>query len=165
MLSTKLVVIFAIAIIINVQKELLLFLLFYSPLRGLGFGFHANNSIECWLISVPVFILIPFLAKTIVLSPIIIHAFIVLSSISFLLFGPADTPRKPLINKKKRLINKTLLVLISIGYLFSTLFIKSNMIINTIMFACLWQAICVNPLLYKLFHQPFNSYKKYLNTV
>ena len=165
MLCTKLIVIMLIALVLGLFNELMLFMLFYTPLRGLGFGFHANNSLECWLISVPVFIIIPFLAKTLVLSPIIIQIVIITSTIIFLFFAPADTKKKPLINTKKRLINKTLIVLISLGYLLATLLVDNSLLINSLMFACSWQSICVNPLLYKLFHQPFNNYKTYLNEV
>lgn len=166
MLTSKMLVLFGIALILKLQKELILFILLYSPLRGFGFGFHANSSLECWLISIPIFTIIPFLAHSFIIPTIIVQIIILLSTISFLFFAPADTKYKPLINTKKRLINKSLLVIVSIIYLFLTLFIKNSLIINTLMFACLWQAICVNPLLYKLFKQPFNNYKTYdLNAV
>ena len=162
---TKLGTIFILAALFHLLKELLLFLIFYTPLRSLGFGFHANNSIECWIISVPIFLLLPFLAKIIILPNIISIIIMALSTISFLLFAPADTKKKPLINHKKRLINKSLVVIISIFYLYTPLFIQNQVIINTITYACLWQAICVNPLLYALFKQPYNNYKKYIKEV
>ena len=165
MLTTKLLVIFALAIILGLFKELIIFMIFFTPLRGLGFGFHANNSIECWLISLPVFLIIPFLAKTLTIPLYVIHIIILLSTISFLFFAPADSHKKPLINTKKRLINKAIVVIISLIYLFLTILIKNELIINTLMFVSLWQAICVNPLLYKLFKQPFNNYKAYLKEV
>lgn len=162
MLISKMLVAIVVALVFGLFKEFMLFLLFYTPLRSLGFGFHANNSLECWLISIPIFMIFPFLAKTIIISPFIIQIIILLSTISFLFFAPADSKKKPLINTKKRLINKSILVIISLGYLFTTLFLKNNLILNTLAFVCLWQAICVNPLMYKLFHQPFNNYKNYL---
>ena len=55
MISTKLIVVIAVAIYYNIFLEFLLFLILYTPLRGFGFGFHANNSIQCWLISLPVY--------------------------------------------------------------------------------------------------------------
>ena len=165
MLATKLLVIFILAIILGLFKELIIFMIFFTPLRGLGFGFHANNSIECWLISLPVFLIIPFLSRTLSIPLYIIHIIILFSTLSFLFFAPADSHKKPLINTKKRLINKTILVITSLIYLFLTIIIKNELIINTLMFVSLWQAVCVNPLLYKLFKQPFNNYKTYLKEV
>ncbi len=162
---TKMSIYILISIIFGVFKEFLLFLAFFSPLRGFGFGFHAKNSLGCWLVTTPVFACIPILAKNIFIPNLIVHCFIIFAIISFYLFAPADTKSKPLVNKKKRLLNKCIIVLISIIYLFLTLFFKNHLFINTIMFACLWEAICVNPLMYKIFGQPFNNYKTYLSTV
>lgn len=165
MLITKLAIIFGIAICFNLFKELLLFMLFFTPLRGLGFGFHANSSKECWLITIPTFILLPYLAKTLVIPKYLIITIILAAIISFSFFAPADTEKRPLINRKKRIINKLLIILISIVYLIITLVIDNNLFINIIAFCCLWQAICVNPITYKLFHQSYNNYKTYLNEV
>lgn len=165
MLMTKLITIFLIALVLKIYKEFLLFLLLYSPLRGFGFGFHANSSIECWVISTIVFILIPLLSKFIIMPLYIIQIIIVISSIIYLIYGPADTEKKPLINKKKRLFDKAFLVITSIIYLFSTLILKNQIVINLIMFACLWEVICILPITYKLFHQTYNNYKIYLKKV
>ena len=147
MLFTKMGVIILINLVLGLTKELILFLIFFTPLRGFGFGFHAKTNFQCWLISLPLFIITIF------------------ALISFLLFGPADTLKKPLINYKKRLINKFILVCVCLLYLFLINFIQNDLIVNSITFACLWQSICVNPLMYKLFNQPFNNYKVYLNEV
>ncbi len=165
MLATKMLVFCLIALVFNVFKEFLIFLLFYTPLRGFGFGFHANNSLECWLISLPIFLFIPLIIKFFTIPLWIAQVIITLSIIIFLIFSPADTKNKPLINYKKRMINKTIVVITGVLYLLSTIFVTNNHIILAMTFACLWQAMCVNPLLYKLFKQPFNNYKNYLNEV
>ncbi len=165
MLVTKLLVSILIAIILGIFKEFVLFLIFYTPLRSLGFGFHAKNSLECWIISIPLFILIPLGIKYLNFNLLLIQICLILSTISFLFFAPADTKNKPLINSKKRLLNKSILVIVSIIYLIITIFIKQNLVLNAIFFASIWQAICVNPLTYKLFGQPFNNYKTYLTEV
>lgn len=165
MLFVKLSAIILLAIILGLFKEVLLFILIYTPLRGFGFGFHANSSLQCWLISVPVFIVIPFLSKVLTIPLIVVHAIILLSTVSYLLYAPADSKKKPLVNMKKRLINKSLMVIIGLIYLFATIFIQNHVVINSIMFSCLWQAICVNPKMYKLFHQPFQNYKNYNSSV
>lgn len=165
MTFTKLIVLFTISIILNIYKEFGLLLLVYSPLRGLGFGFHANTSIECWIVSSIIFLLLPLIAKNFIIPSIAIQITIIISTIVFLIFAPADTVKKPLINKKKRLINKSLIIVVSIVYLILTFYIKNAIINNIIMFACAWEAICVEPLIYKLFKQPYNNYKRYVKRV
>lgn len=161
MISTKLIVVIAIAIYYNIFLEFLLFLILYTPLRGFGFGFHANNSIQCWLISLPVFIGIPLLAKNIIINQPILQVIMILSITILLIFAPADTKYKPLINERKRLVNKYLVVITSLIYLILSLFITNNLVLNLIVFACIYQSICVNPIVYRLFKQTFNNYKNY----
>lgn len=165
MLFTKMVVIILINLVLGLTKELILFLIFFTPLRGFGFGFHAKTNFQCWLISLPLFIIIPYLIHYMDMNFITTIIITIFALISFLLFGPADTLKKPLINYKKRLINKFILVCVCLLYLFLINFIQNDLIVNSITFACLWQSICVNPLMYKLFNQPFNNYKVYLNEV
>lgn len=165
LLITKLIVIIALAIGLGIIKELMLFIIFFTPLRSFGYGFHANTSLECWLISVPIFIILPILAKYLTIPLLVCQIFIIMATISFYLFAPADTKKKPLINQKKRLIQKTILVTFGLIYLGITMVTKNTLIINLISFAALWQAICVNPLIYKIFGQTFNNYKTYLKEV
>ena len=61
MLFTKMGVIILINLVLGLTKELILFLIFFTPLRGFGFGFHAKTNFQCWLISLPLFIIIPYL--------------------------------------------------------------------------------------------------------
>lgn len=159
---TKLAIFILGALLLQIFNEFIIFLLIYALLRGFGFGFHANNSFECWIVTAITFLIFPLMAKYIYLPYPIIHLIIIFSLLSFLFFAPADTKSKPLINVKKRLRNKTFIVLITIVLLFSTIFISNNKINCLIAYACLWQAICVNPLMYKLFHQTFNNYKTYI---
>ncbi len=163
MLISKMLVFVILAAIFHVLPEFLLFILFYTPLRGFGFGFHANNSKQCWLITSIAFLLFPILSSILKIPLIIVHIFMILCIINFLFFAPADTKKKPLINTKKRLTNKIIIISISLCYLLISVIVKNNLIINSIMFACIWQAVCTNPLTYKIFKQPFNNYLNYLN--
>ena len=72
MLITKMSVYIILAIFFNLLKELLIFLAFYIPLRGVGFGFHANNSKQCWIITGFIFIIFPYLAKILNLNMLFI---------------------------------------------------------------------------------------------
>ena len=49
---TKVIVIFSIAYILGVLKELVIVLLFYNLLRTTAFGMHAKKSWHCYLISI-----------------------------------------------------------------------------------------------------------------
>ena len=53
---TKTIIIFAIAFILEIQKELLILLLSFNFIRLFAFGMHANNSITCLIFSSSLFL-------------------------------------------------------------------------------------------------------------
>ena len=88
---TKLIVIFSIAYILGVLKELIILLFFYNLLRTTAFGMHAKKSWHCYLISISVFVGGALLCKYVDIN---IYIKIVLSLIAFvcmILYAPADT--------------------------------------------------------------------------
>ncbi len=157
---TKLFIIFLLSIIFGILKEVLIVLAFYNFLRFFGFGFHASTSTECLVISTTLFLLLPYLVVNhyIVLNNSL--AIGVLCFINFLLFAPADTVKRPMINKKKKLYRKIALLCTTI--IFITISLLSNYYIcSLILLALIFQMLMVSPITYKLFGQPYNNYKNY----
>lgn len=159
---TKTIIIFIISFILNITKELMLLFVFYSLIRLTGFGVHAKKSWHCWVTSLITFILIPLLIKYVTLN----KEFIIISYIIFTLllleYAPADTEKRPLINKKRRIIYKVLTILLVISYLIYSLIQKDNItIINTLYFSILLETLLVLPCTYKLFGVKYNNYKNY----
>ena len=147
LLITKLVIILALCFILGILKEAVIFMIFYNIIRLPSFGFHAPKSWICLVMSSIIFICIPFLIKFINLS---------------LLFSPADTVKRPIINKRRREIYKLLSILITILYSFVSVFINNNFLANCLCFSILLQCFIISPLIYKLFNMPYNNYKNYL---
>lgn len=58
---TKMIVIFLLAIVLGIFKEILILLFFFNIIRFTGFGFHARKSSECLFLSILSFVLMPFL--------------------------------------------------------------------------------------------------------
>ena len=81
----------------------------------------------------------------------------------YLLFAPADTKKRPLPNKKKRIIRKIITVMIGIIYTLIIIFINNQYWTGIILSSLIIQAIVISPLTYRLFNQPYNNYKM-LNT-
>lgn len=159
---TKLVVIIILAILLGIFKEVILILIFFNIIRFTGFGFHANKSWECLILSTSYFIIIPLIFLNIDISEFTQLIICIICIISYLLFAPADTVKRPLPNKRKRIIRKTFTVIIGIIYT-ALLFVFPNL--STVLLSALViQAIIINPLLYKLFGQPYNNYKNYIKT-
>lgn len=156
---TKLIFILITAFIIGILKEVIFLLIIFNIIRYTGFGFHANTSLECLILSTLNFIVIPLLFLNIELTNITKLIIGSLCVISYLLFAPADTVKRPLPNRRKRVIRKVSTVIIGIIYsIFIFIFPKFSPLFLS---ALVIQAILVQPLLYKIFKQPYNNYKHY----
>ena len=159
--STKIAVIYIIAVILNSYKELTLIFLLYGTLRLTGFGIHAKSSKECWISSLLIFVPIPYLLKFIFIPKYINIILSIIGTILLLIYSPKNKKKRPLINKKKRIIYKILTTTISIIYTILNIITKDNILSNIITFSILLEAIIVLPVSYKLFGLKYNNYLNY----
>ena len=159
LLVTKLIIILIISALLGIFKEVVLFTIIYIPIRAVSFGLHATKSWVCLISSTTIFVGLPFISKYL-LMPTYIKSIIGIISI-LLMFknSPADTHKRPIVNKKRRLFFKYSSVLISIIYTILSIFINNNFIANCLLFALLIQCFLTSPLIYKLFKLPYNNYK------
>lgn len=159
---TKTIIIFILSIILNITKELMLLFVFYSLIRLTGFGVHAKKSWHCWVSSLTIFVLIPILIKYVTLNEKLIIISYTIFTLLLLMYAPADTEKRPLIKKNKRILYKVLTIIITISYLIYSIIYKENtMIINTLYFSILLEVILILPCTYKLFGVKYNNYKNY----
>lgn len=158
---SKTIIILIACTLLKVTKPLLLLFMFYGIIRLTGFGVHAKKSWHCWITSLTMFIGIPLLISKLNINNFII---IITYSICMLLitkYAPADTEKRPLINKKKRVLYKVLTIIITFIYLVISLTIKNSIIINTLYFSILLETIQILPITYKLYGVKYNNYKNY----
>ena len=156
---TKMIIILALAIILNIFKEVLAILLFFNIIRYFGFGVHAGKSSECLISSILSFIVLPYFFLKLNISNLSILIIGIVCIIDFLLFAPADTVKRPFKNKRKRRIRKLLTIITAIIYLLLALFINNDLISKLLVISIIIEAIMVNPIAYMLLNQPFNNYK------
>ena len=156
---TKLIVIIGIALILGILKEVLIVMILFNVIRYFGFGFHAEKSSECLFLSIINFVLIPFFFIKVDIS---LSTSLIISGaciVSFLIFAPADTIKRPLKDKKKRLIRKILTVTTGLVYTGIMLFFNNQYISSLVVSSLLIMAIVISPITYKIFRQPYNNYK------
>ena len=158
---TKVVVILFFSACIGLFKEAVLFLLIFNIVRATGFGLHASKSIWCWISSSISFLLIPFICKNVIFPTIFYIVASIITVIIFLLYAPADTVKRPLINKKKRKMYKILSVITALIFI-SLIFIVDNFLIkNMLIFALILESILILPITYKIFKLPYRNYLNY----
>ena len=164
--SVKTIVMFILAIFLNIVPQYISLILVYSSLRLYGFGIHMKTSTQCWLTTVPIYIGGCLLIKYVTFSNFISIFIWLFGFLSFLLFAPADTPARPLIHLDKRRRAKILALLILSSYFIFFYCIQSTLVKNIILYGVIMESICINPIIYKLFHTPFNNYKSFVkNTI
>ena len=160
MTLTKLIIIFLIALLLGFMKEFIITLIFFNIIRFPGFGFHASKSIVCLISSTILIIGIPYLFTTVETGLIIKTILCVVSIITFMICAPADTWKRPLTNRRKRLIRKICACSLSIIYSLIIIVFNGNEISNLLMAALLIETILISPIMYLIFKEPYRNYKK-----
>ena len=157
---TKLVIIFLIAFLLGFIKEFIITLIFFNIIRFPGFGFHASKSVVCLIASTLLILGLPYLFTNIEVSLTIKTILCIVSVITFIICAPADTWKRPLTNKRKRIIRKV--VASSLAVIYSILIIVFNgyEISNLLMAALLIETILISPIMYLIFKEPYRNYKK-----
>ena len=161
-LITKSIVIFTVAYLLGMIKEVLIFTLLYNIIRMPSFGLHATKSWMCYLSSLIIFLILPYVCKTITFDPLWKG---ILGAISIILIyknAPADTVKRPIIDQKRRRNYKIISTIIAITFAFLSITIKNNFLSNAFVFAIVLQNFMISPYIYQLFHLPYDNYKSYL---
>lgn len=159
---TKSFVIFPIAFILGIGKELLILFIFFNFLRKYACGLHATKSWICLCSSSMIFLTLPFLAKNIVIPMQIKIILGIITTMLFLTYAPADTQKAPIIYKEKRKKQKIISTILCIAFIICSVLISNSTISNLILFSVCVEAIMILPLTYRLFHLPYNNYKNYV---
>lgn len=161
---TKTIVILLIAYLMGLINELLLLILFYGLLRMSGFGLHAKESGQCWIGSIVSFIGFSYLSQKLFI-PMFLKIMIIIASITILaIYAPADTEKRPLINRKRRILFKVICILTSLIYGIVILSFNNNLINNILIFSLIIESFMVLPISYKVFKLKYKNYERYLKT-
>lgn len=162
LMISKLIIIFSISLLLGIFKEMLIYLLIYNIIRMPSFGLHATKSWICLLSSTILFISIPYLCMFLSI-PIILKIIIGILGICFMFKNaPADTKKKPIVNKKRRKFYKYSSTLLAIIFWILSIVIKNNFVSNCLLLALVMQNFMISPLTYKIFKLPYNNYITFL---
>lgn len=158
---TKLIIILLLSLILGITKEFILLLIFYNIIRSTAFGMHASKSSSCLISSLIFLIGGVYLCEYLKFS-LITKAFICLICIICIYkYAPADTHKRPLINKRKRRIYK--IISLMSATIFSILIVVFNesFISNYLLLGMIIAVIMILPISYKIFKMPYANYKNY----
>ncbi len=160
---TKSIIIFSIAYVLGIMKELLFFIIIYNFIRSVSFGMHATSSTVCLIGSTITFIGTTYLCKMLLIPINIKIIFGLLSIVYIFIYAPADTEKRPIINPKRRLTYKSISTLFAIIIVLCSIIIRNYFISNSCLCALMLQCIMISPVTYKLNGQKYNNYIDYQN--
>ncbi len=158
---TKAIIIFGIAFILGIFKEVFFLLISYNMIRSQSFGIHASKSIYCLVSSIMMFIGGAFLCKYIFLPMWVMIITSIICVILLYLYAPADTEKRPIVSVKKRKRFKIISTLLGCIYTILIIIIKDLVIKNYLLFGMIWEVLMILPITYKIFNLSYDNYKSY----
>lgn len=158
---TKMIVILLISIILGSTKETILTIIFVNGIRTYAYGMHAKKSWHCYVESTVVFVLLPYIFKNLIINTTQKIIISIICIIGYAVFAPADTHKRPLINKNHRNKLKKNSLIVCLIYIFIIFFLNNNLINNIIILSMITELLLINPIIYKLFDMPYNNYMTY----
>lgn len=158
---TKFVVLILVSLILGILKEVILLSIFYNIIRFVAFGLHASKSIHCLIMS-----LIMFVGGTYFCLYVPLNAFvkICLAGVCVIIlfkYAPADTEKRPIISKKRRMMFKILSTLFGLIYTLIIIWFSNSYLSMFLLVGMIEATVMIHPLSYKMLSLPYNNYKNY----
>jgi len=148
-----------ISLLLGIFQEFVIFFISYVIIRSFSFGLHAKSSLGCLIVSSIAFVGIPLIADMLILNIFIKIIFSIYFFVTFLLYSPADTPKRPLINQTKRNKLKKFSLITILIYIIG-IFTLNDIYSNILILVLFYQSLLISPFLYKITN---TNYKNYLN--
>lgn len=163
LLIPKTILIIFVASLMGLLSETITFILIHVFMKMNTFGLHAKKSWVCLIISLIIFIIIPWLALNAEISYIVKAVIGIIGIILIYKNSPADTYKKPIINKKIRARHKLLATLTAVIFVVLSLISPNHFMANCFILSLSIQCIITSPVTYTLFKLPYNNYLNYSN--
>lgn len=150
----KTFLLFIIAFLLNMLKEVVFMFLVLIPYRGASGGFHLKTHLGCILGTAIFYCGTVFLSQNIILEEVTKYILIgiiwIFGMIMIKLYAPADTENVPILSKKDRRKKQIIAYITYTTALVVTIFIKNNTISNILLFGNFVQTLTITKLAYKL---------------
>lgn len=150
----KIFLLFIIAYILGMLKEVLFMFIILIPYRGASGGFHLKTHLGCIVGTTAFYCGIVLLSKHVILDDITKYILIGISWIFGMfmikLYAPADTENVPILSKKDRKKKQMIAYITYSMGIVAALLIQDNVISNILLFGNLLQTLTITKLAYRL---------------
>ena len=149
---SKLVVIYAVALLMGLVAPVLIFHLAYMSIRTYAYGAHSNSSAHCTIISCLILVGIPFALGFGQIPKIALIILYFANYLTLKQYAPAATRKNGIMDtstKRQGNLKATVLIINSLTFVIA-LIIPSILISNLIMFGTWTASLMTTPLMYAL---------------
>lgn len=158
-LLSKTFVIVLIAYLLGILEATLWVLLFTAIIRLFSFGVHSSKSWVCLVVSVFIYIVFPYLCTLIMFPASYIYIGGAVATFLIYIYSPADTKKRPIRSKKRRMVYKYTSTLIALVYYCFAIYYKNTIVSNYLITTLVLQSLFVLPVTYKAFKEPYANYR------
>ncbi len=150
----KIFLLFIIAYVLGMLKEVLFMFIVLIPYRGASGGFHLKTHLGCIIGTTIFYCGTVLLSQHIILENITKYILIgiiwIFGMIMIKLYAPADTENVPILSKKDRKKKQQIAYIAYTIGLIAAMFIQNNVISNILIFGNLEQTLTITKFAYRL---------------
>lgn len=148
--SYKMLILFIVAILLNIFKYFLIAFMSFGALRTFAFGVHAKHEWTCLFSSTLIFFGVVYLGMTIDLNIYILSIIFALCFAAVLGYAPADTEERPIVSLKLRRKLKIMSCITVAALYAAAVYSLGTSASSIIAFSSLIESLLIMPITYKL---------------
>jgi len=157
----KLILVAVIATALGILQQSLITLATFACIRRYAAGLHARSGFKCTLMSLLMFVAIPFAVQFININLITMTMIFLLSSFAIYRYAPADTDARPIIGKAKRKRLKTKSLTACICLFFVALALQNEALYALVVLGVTYGVIAILPITYTILGRSVNNYENH----
>ena len=161
----KLILVVVVAAGLGILLQSLITMATFACLRRYIGGLHAKNGIRCTIMSLVMFVAIPFSMQAVYIDRITLSIFFLLSSLVLYGYSPADTESRPIIGKIKRKRLKIKSITACFFLFLTALVLQNKAFYVLIVLGVTYGVIAILPITYTILGRSVNNYEKHEGSI
>ena len=157
----KIIFILIISMVLGILPQTLTVFLSFAVIRRYACGLHAKKSITCTLVSMLMFVAVPYVLNGIEVNLLALTLIFIVVIILLYKYAPADTDARPIIGQKQRKLLKKKAIIASAVLFLLALSMDDGGINLWVAIGMVYGVVAILPHTYKILGRSVNNYEEY----
>lgn len=157
----KIVLMIVVSLILGIFQQTFVTWLSFVCIRRYASGLHASNSTTCTVMTLLMFVAMPYVMQNITIGAITFILIFAIVGLGLYIYAPADTKARPILGKKKRGRLKRSAVIANFVMLAVTLIFLNEVFYVLVAMGAVYAVVVVLPLTYKILRRSIKNYEQY----